>query len=58
MFHTIFSISSLEALIFFEFEYQIFEYFKDFKFLLENFYAFISLLQKTFWRLNQIKENV
>ena len=43
---------------FFEFEYQVFEYFKDFKSLFEKLYAFISLLQKTFWRLVQIKEHV
>ena len=58
LFHTIFPISSFETLIFFEFEYQVFEYFKDFKSLFEKLYAFISLLQKTFWRLVQIKEHV
>ena len=31
----IFSISSFETLIFYEFEYQVFEYFKGFKFSLE-----------------------
>ena len=58
LFRTIFPISSFETLIFFEFEYQVFEYFKDFKSLFEKPYAFISLLQKTFWRLVQIKEHV
>ena len=33
---------------FLEFEYQVFEYFKDFKFILEGFYAFILLLRKIF----------
>ena len=44
--------------MFFEFEYQVFEYFKDFEFLLETFYVFISLPQEIFWRLVQITDNV
>ena len=57
LFHIIFFISSFKALIFLEFEYQIFEYFKNFIFLLAKFY-FISLLQKIFWIFVQAKENV
>ena len=43
---------------FFKFEYQVFEYFKNFKFLPAKRYRFISLLQKIFLRFVQIKENV
>ena len=57
LFYIIFFISSFKALIFLEFEYQIFEYFKNFIFLLAKFY-FISLLQKIFWIFVQAKENV
>ena len=39
LFHNIF---------FFEFEYQVFESFKNFKFLLAKFYGFTSLFQKCF----------
>ena len=57
LFYIIFFISSFKALIFLEFEYQIFEYFKNFIFLLAKFY-FISLLQKIFWIFVQEKEKV
>ena len=57
LFYIIFFISSFKALIFLEWEYQIFEYFKNFIFLLAKFY-FISLLQKIFWIFVQAKENV
>ena len=58
LFHTIFSISSFETLIFLEFEYRVFEYVKEFRFLSQKCDAFISLLQKIFWKLVQVKENV
>ena len=58
LFYIIFFISSFKALIFLEFEYQIFEYFKNFIFLSAKFYYFISLLQKIFWIFVQAKENV
>ena len=43
---------------FFEFEYQVFECLKDFKFLLAKFYRFITLPQNVFLRFVYVKENI
>ena len=51
-----FIIQTLFRIIFFfEFEHQVFEYFKNFGFSLAKCYGFISLLQKIFLRFVQVK---
>ena len=43
-----FSISPFKAFMFFEFEYQIFEYLKLFKFLLANFMVLFHYFKRLF----------
>ena len=49
--YTIFSISSFETLFFFDFDYQTFEYFKDFKSLLEKFMDLFHYFKRLYGEL-------